>query len=135
MTRPFTLPHTLVPLASISLIWLYIEQPCPVPFILALLYCSWLIFALLCPLYPSLSPSVHYTPPLRYTNMCAIHYPALYVLCTAMRCVLLTGHHRHSYSIKPALLFVLQACHDGDGYSEQALLTQIGSILAGLSHY
>lgn len=109
MTSPFTLlyftlPHSLVPLASISLIWLYIEQPCPVPFILALLYSSWLIFDLLCPAQSCPIPRCALYTTMRYTHMFAIRYHALFVLCTAIRCVLLPSNLSHSYSIKPALL-------------------------------
>ena len=100
----FTLPYYLVPLASISLIWLYIEQPCPVPFILALLYSSWLIFDLLCPVQSCPIPRCALYTTMRYTHLCAIRYHALFVLCTAIRCVLLPSNLSHSYSIKPALL-------------------------------
>lgn len=104
MTSPFTLPHSLVPLASISLIWLYIEQPCPVPFILALLYSSWPIFALLCSAQSCSIPRCALYTTLRYIHLCAIRYHALYILCTAISCVLLPINLRHSYSIQPALL-------------------------------
>lgn len=121
------LTHSLVPLASISLIWLYIEQPCPVPFILALLYCSWLILTSCALPNPGLYPSVRYALP------CAIRYHALFVVCTAIRCVLLPSNLGHSYSIKPALLFFLQACHDS--YSKPALLALVSSIFADFGLY
>lgn len=109
MTSPFTSPyltspHYLVPLASISRIWLYIEQPCPVPFILALLYSSWLIFDLLCPAQSCPIPRCALYTTLRYIHPCAIRYHALYILCTAIQCLFLAMSLRHSYSIQPALL-------------------------------
>ena len=105
LTLPYlTLPYYLVPLASISLIWLYKEQPCPVPFILALLYSSWLIFDLLCPAQSCSIPRCALYATLRYIHLCVIRYHALFVLCTAISCVLLPSNLRHSYSIQPALL-------------------------------
>ena len=96
-TLPYlTLPYYLVPLASISLIWLYIEQPCPVPFILALLYSYWLIFDLLFPVQSCPIPRCALYTTMRYTHMFAIRYHALFVLCTAIRCVLLPSSLRHS---------------------------------------
>lgn len=87
MTSPFTSPyltspHYLVPLASISRIWLYIEQPCPVPFILALLYSSWLIFDLLCPAQSCPIPRCALYATMRFIYS-ALQYVVYYLLAAS----------------------------------------------------
>ena len=132
MTSPFTLlyftllyltsPHYLVPLASISLIWLYKEQPCPVPFILALLYSSWLIFYLLCPAQSCPIPRCALYATMRFLYS-ALQYVVYYFLATSAI---------HTLSSLLYCYFLL-ACHEG--YSKPAMLALVGSIIADFCLY